>query len=162
MITMDPRHAKAWCSQPLSMIENYEEALKSEESWACHHRLEIDDNGCERYTRKELIDAGLYYKRPASELIYLPHSLHSRMHNEARKKRGNVYAAKGKDNPMHGRHHTDDARKNISINQRKQSRWVVEYGKTQGEISSLLGIGTKTLGKLFGSNELKEILYELV
>lgn len=73
-----------------------------------------------------------------------------------------AWKTKGERNGMFGKYHTDGAKVKMSINRRKRSRWVVEYGKTLGEISSLLKIGTKSTEKLFGSDELKEMLHGLV
>lgn len=74
-----------YCCEDISLIENYEEAKNSEELYDIHHRKE--DEG---YSRKELIDMGLYYDRPASELIFLSHSEHASHHLKGKKfgKRG--------------------------------------------------------------------------
>ena len=63
-------------------IENYEKAKKDNlKGWHCHHRLEThNSDGIRRevdITQKELIALGMYYNRPASELIFLPASEHS-------------------------------------------------------------------------------------
>ena len=71
------KNAKAYCSDDISLIENYNEAINSSEVWICHHRLGIDlGKG-----RDELIDMGLYFDRPASELQFLSRSEHIRLHN---------------------------------------------------------------------------------
>ena len=66
-----------YCKDDLSLIENYEEALNSPETWHCHHRLETDLNVSKQY----LIDHDLYLNRPASELIFLTPSEHSKLHS---------------------------------------------------------------------------------
>ena len=72
-----PKSVKEYCNEDISLIENYEEALKSDEIYDCHHRLELL-NG---YRSKEsLIKDNLYYNRPASELIFLRHSEHTKLH----------------------------------------------------------------------------------
>lgn len=43
--------------------------------WHCHHRLE--DEG---FSKEQLIQAGMYWNRPAKELILLTHKEHSRLH----------------------------------------------------------------------------------
>lgn len=69
---------KQFCCEDISLIENYEEALNSPDVWDCHHRLEIQ--GDKRFSRRELIEMKQYYERPASELIFLTHSDHTRLH----------------------------------------------------------------------------------
>lgn len=74
-----PKSVKEYCNEDISLIENYEEALNSNEIYDCHHKLELL-NG---YRSKEsLIDDGLYYNRPADELIFLKHSEHTKLHAE--------------------------------------------------------------------------------
>ena len=76
MICKDIRKIKRYCSEDLSLIENYQEAVNSPEKWDCHHRLEIDLNK----RAIELIELGLYWNRPASELIFLTHKEHCALH----------------------------------------------------------------------------------
>ena len=57
-------------------IENYDKAKKDNfKGWECHHRLETHTSDGERrlvdITKKELIALGMYYNRPAEELIFL-------------------------------------------------------------------------------------------
>ena len=70
-------------SESVSDIENYELAAKDDfQDWVIHHRLETRGFG---YTSEELISLGLYFKRPASELIYLKTTVHSQLHADYRK-----------------------------------------------------------------------------
>lgn len=74
------RELKQYCSEPLENIENYEKAIAdTEHVWDCHHRAEILP--CGVYTRQQLVKAGMYWNRPASELIFLLHGEHRRLHN---------------------------------------------------------------------------------
>ena len=77
---IDKYRVRTYCCEDISNIENYEIAIKSPNKWVCHHRLEIKDNGV-RVGYKELIKMGLYYKRPAKELIFLSSIEHGRLHN---------------------------------------------------------------------------------
>ena len=57
-------------------IENYDKAKKDNfKGWECHHRLETHTSDGERrlvdITQAELIALGMYYNRPAEELIFL-------------------------------------------------------------------------------------------
>lgn len=77
---MISKQAKYFCSEDLSKIENYEEAVSSPEKWHLHHRLELDQNGHRLNTRDELKEKGLYFHRPASELIFLKDKDHHKLH----------------------------------------------------------------------------------
>lgn len=68
-----------FCCENISSIENYEIAVQSEEQYDCHHRLEIKEDGSV-VSMKELIAQGLYYNRPASELIFLLRIDHKHLH----------------------------------------------------------------------------------
>ena len=73
--------AKSYCCEDLSLIENYALAVAdTTQTWDCHHRGEILP--CGRYEAKDLKKFGLYYKRPACELIFLPHDEHISLHRK--------------------------------------------------------------------------------
>lgn len=72
---------KQYCKD-YEKIENYEKAKKDNfEGWHCHHRLETHTPDGERRDvdigYKELKALGMYYNRPASELIFLTESEHN-------------------------------------------------------------------------------------
>lgn len=76
------KKVKRYCAEDISLIENYDKAITDQDrTWDCHHRLEVGKNG-EVISYKELIAHGLYYLRPASELIFLTKSEHRRLHCE--------------------------------------------------------------------------------
>ena len=102
---------KKYCSEDISLIENYYEAINSDEVWDCHHRLEIELNK----TPKELQKLNLYYNRPAKELIFLTHSEHSRLHRI-----GNQYTK--------GRHLTDEHKRILS---------KIHKGEKRGPVSEV-------------------------
>lgn len=81
-----------FCKDDMSLIENYEEAINSEEKYDCHHRLETELN----MSVKELKEKDLYYNRPASELIFLTHSEHAKLHHPKGKQICNEPWNKGK------------------------------------------------------------------
>ena len=104
-------------------IENYEKALADNfKGWHCHHRLETHNSDGERrdvdITQKKLIALGMYYHRPASELIFLPRSEHEAFRKgkprsaETRNKLST--ANKGEKNPMYGKHLSEEHKKQIS------------------------------------------------
>ena len=81
MISSDKWYLKKYCSEPLENIENYQEAMNDKEHmWECHHRAEILP--CGVYSCEELKKVGMYWKRPASELIFIRHDEHRRLHSQ--------------------------------------------------------------------------------
>lgn len=78
---------KRFCCEDIALIENYEKAMNdTETSYHCHHRLETHNldgtkkDKKERLALSQLVEMGLYYDRPASELIFLTPSEHSIVH----------------------------------------------------------------------------------
>lgn len=70
---------KAYCSEPLENIENYDKAIADKEHmWHCHHRLEVQ--GQFRNSKELLERCGMYWDRPANELIFLRMDEHRRLH----------------------------------------------------------------------------------
>lgn len=77
---------RRFCSEPLENIENYQYAVNdSEHMWECHHRLEIQ--GQFRNSVKLLKRCGMYWHRPASELIFLRHDVHRSLHHKGKQVR---------------------------------------------------------------------------
>lgn len=74
-------HTPFFAPGELSKIVNYKQAyLDGYKGWHLHHRLELNPDGTVYRTRDELIKAGLYYQRPATELIFLTDAEHSALH----------------------------------------------------------------------------------
>ena len=89
LVMISEKRAKRYCSEDISLIENYHQAIADEEKmWDIHHRRECDENGKTLFTKKQLIEMGLYLNRPASELIFVTRSMHSKLHREMCEKRG--------------------------------------------------------------------------
>ena len=64
---MISKNVHKYCSEDISKIENYEEAMAdTKRVWGLHHWLEAVS------TMKELQAEDLYYNRPAKELIFYP------------------------------------------------------------------------------------------
>lgn len=77
------KKAKLFCCEDISLIENYDKAMNDDNEetiWICHHRLGIELNK----SGEELEAMGLYWNRPASELLFLTTNEHTRLHNEKR------------------------------------------------------------------------------
>lgn len=72
------RRCSKYCCEPLDQIENYLVAVNDKERmWHCHHRLETEGA---KLSMRLLVKRGLYYKRPAAELIFLTPEDHQRVH----------------------------------------------------------------------------------
>lgn len=115
---------KKYCKEDVSLIENYENALADKDNiWDCHHRREITTS------KKELIEIGEYYNRPAIELIFLTHSEHTILHNKCEhhsdetKKKISV-ANKGKTTWMKGKHHSEESKRKISAVMKGKTPWI--------------------------------------
>ena len=72
-------------------IENYEAAKKDNfKNWEVHHRLETHNSDGERrlvdITRDELKALGMYWQRPAEELIFMKRSEHLFLHHKGKQK----------------------------------------------------------------------------
>ena len=73
---IDKKRAIKYCKNDISLIENYDKAIADNSRvWHCHHRRETI------FSRKDLIEIGEYYNRPACELIFLTKSEHMKLHN---------------------------------------------------------------------------------
>ena len=92
------KKVKKFCNEDISLIENCDKAINDEtQTWHCHHRKETDEG----LSAKKLIELGLYYGRPANELIFLTHGEHSSLHHSGKhlsdeEKRKRSEANKGK------------------------------------------------------------------
>lgn len=105
--------AKQYCNEDISLIENYNAMIAdSMQKWCCHHRREIDENK----SYKQLINEKLYYKRPATELIFMKDSDHKSLH------------MKGKQIAL-GRHQSEAAK--LKIREASKSRHHSEATKTK-------------------------------
>ena len=83
--------AKKYCSEEISLIENYHQAIADKEKmWEIHHRRESNDEGRTLFTGKQLIEMNLYYKRQAKELIFVTKSMHRKIHREIHEKAGKI------------------------------------------------------------------------
>lgn len=81
----------AYCiPEEIEQIENYELAKKDNfNGWHIHHRLECVETGAVvNSTKQDLIDWGIYFNRPADELIFLTKSEHIKLHNRKKNREG--------------------------------------------------------------------------
>lgn len=128
------KQLKLFCREDIALIENYDKAVAdNSQTWECHHRLEIQGNIL--MSVEDLIEQGLYYNRPACELIFLTKSEHRKLHADnqlpsARQK--NSIANSGSGNAMYGKHHTKEAKKKMSEAKKGNKIWL---GRTHTEES---------------------------
>ena len=111
IIMISERNAKKYCKGDISLIKNYEIAVNdTKQIWHCHHRGEILP--CGVYSPEDLEKFGLYWKRPACELIFMTISEHMKLH-----KIGKHHSDKTKEKLSKlriGKHHSEDTKKKIS------------------------------------------------
>ena len=70
---------RKYCCEDISQIENYDKAVNDKtQIWDVHHRGEILP--CGRFSPESLKKHGLYWNVPASQLIFLSHGEHMRLH----------------------------------------------------------------------------------
>lgn len=114
---------KHYCCEDFSNIEGYKEALENPNvEYHCHHRLEIQ--GDKILSVKELIDLGLYYNRPASELIILTKQEHLELHNKAYKgKRLSEDVRKKISEANKGKLLSEETKKKLSEAHKGKSSW---------------------------------------
>ena len=118
MISRVTRTLRRYCSEDLSRIENYQEAVNDKEhKWHCHHRLEVQ--GQFRNSKELLERCGMYWNRPASELIFLRADEHRILHNT-------------------GMHHSDETKRRIAEKQMGTSRGCPRGSETRRKISDSL------------------------
>ncbi len=141
---INEQKARRYCSEPIANIENYDKAVSSDDCWDCHHRLEITDAG--RVSVKELKQRDLYYHRPSSELIFIPHGEHTILHCKGVKRPDYVVEKQRKS--LTGHKHSDETKRRMSIAQRGK-----KMPKTFCENLSKLMKGNKnTLGRKWFTN----------
>lgn len=69
MIYLDSSYRR-FCRDSIERIENYDKAVEDKsKTWVLHHRLELTIEGQFALSRDDLISMGMYYHRPAFELI---------------------------------------------------------------------------------------------
>ena len=149
-------HWKRYCSEPLDNIENYQQALADNfEGWSIHHRLEIKQDGT-RVSAQELIDKGLYFGRPASELVFMKVCEHSSLHSTG--KHHSAETCKKIAEANKGKHHSAEARKKMSESH-KGKHLPAEHRKKLSE--SLSGEKNSFFGKHHSAETLRKLSMSL-
>ena len=126
---MELEYYKRYCKD-IEDVENYEKAKADKfKGWHIHHRLETHNSDGERrpvdIAAAELKALGMYYNRPASELIFLTTREHNAFNkgrpgpNKGKKFSEEVRikmreAKKGKPSNHKGKHHSEETKKKLS------------------------------------------------
>ncbi len=98
---INEKQARRYCGEDISKVENYEKAISDKtQTWHIHHRLGVQGQFVN--SKKLLKRCGMYYKRPASELIFLTKSEHMRLHKSDEK------------HPLFGKHRSEETKKKMS------------------------------------------------
>lgn len=105
-------------------IENYNEAVNdTEHMWDCHHRGEILP--CGTYSRNDLKKFDLYWNRPASELIFLRHDEHTRLHHKGKKNseetKRKMAEVKLGNKHMLGKHLSEETKRRLSEMRKREN-----------------------------------------
>ena len=87
---------KRYCKDRIELVQNFYQAeADGFEGWCIHHRMEIWSDGTIVY-RDDLKQKGLYWHRPAIELIFMKTADHMKLHNShkhTKKHNKNISAA---------------------------------------------------------------------
>ena len=147
---------KRYCSD-IENVENYEGAKKDNfKGWHCHHRLETHNSDGERrsvdITMEELKALGMYYHRPASELIFLTISEHNSLHHKgkhlsAEQKNRLSEANKGNKHAL-GYKHSEEIKKKISDARKDKPR----SEETRNKIRAAVKGNTNVRGRHWYNN----------
>lgn len=76
-----------FCREPISNIEGYDEYILNPKDYVIHHRLETHDKWGNKRNPDDYVPTwvlkrlGLYFYRPASELIFMRQDEHTTLHN---------------------------------------------------------------------------------
>ena len=134
------------CTQDPFLIENYYKAISdTTQTWCCHHRREISENKSEKQLKSE----GLYFQRPAEELMFLTRSDHMSLHKKGRhpsaETRAKMSAAlKGKHPSAESRQKMSDAHKGRLVSEETRQRMS---DAKKGKLSPNRGKAGTCLGK---------------
>ena len=88
---INEKMAKRYCSEDIDLIQNYQQAITDKtRTWDMHHRRECDANGRTLFTQNQLKEMGLYFNRPASELMFVTRAMHKKLHREQMRNSGKI------------------------------------------------------------------------
>ena len=115
-----------YCKEP-EKIENYDKAAADNfKNWVCHHRLETwTSDGFRREVdilSAELRALGIYYNRPADELIFLRKGEHRILHTKGKQK--SEETKKKMSESQKGKHFSEEHKMKISESNKGKNIWI--------------------------------------
>lgn len=117
MINKKINDLQVYCCDDISQIENYDKAINDNtQTWHCHHKLEIELHK----EAKELKEMGLYYNRPAEELIFLTQSEHKSLHGKNKTEKN----IQKQSNSLKGHIYPSSRNKKISESMQGKNNWI--------------------------------------
>ena len=123
---MDFKYYKRHYCSDVENVENFEKAKADNfKGWHCHHRLETHTSDGERrlvdISAAELQALGMYYNRPAEELIFLTRSEHSSLYKPSEETKKKISETlKGQPKSEETKKKMSDAKKNMSEETKKK------------------------------------------
>ena len=137
---IDKKRAIKYCKDDISLIENYDKAVVDKRRvWHCHHRRETI------FSRKDLIEIGEYYNRPACELIFLTPFEHIQLHQLG--KNVSAETCKKMSEAHKGKHHSAETCKKIA-EAHKGRQFSAETRKKLSEANKGKSLSVETRKKL--------------
>lgn len=139
---INEKYAKKYCKDDIRKIKNYEEAIKSDKMYDCHHILELTIDQDFAHSREDLKRLGMYWKRPYFELVFLESREHYLMHRVGKGRDNNIDVKSrntrikngsslgerngmyGKPSPFRGKKHTIDT---IELFKRKKKLYFENH-----------------------------------
>ena len=119
------KHNFEYFCKDYEKIENFEKAKKDDfKGWYCHHRLETHNSDGERrlvnISVAELQALGMYYNRPADELIFMKESEHKSLHSKGNQypkgKKQSEETKKKRSEALKGKPKSDETRRKMKGN----------------------------------------------
>ena len=153
---INEKQALKYCSEEISLIENYHQAISDQNRmWEIHHRIECDNEGRTLFTCKQLVEMNLYYNRPVSELMFVTRSMHWKLHREMCRKGGKnggkigikkmTFEQRSKGGKIGGKSPSKIEKESIPILQfTKDGRFIKEWPSMQ-EAGRQLGIAHQSI-----------------
>lgn len=114
---INEHYVKLYCKDDISLIENYDKAIADKtQTWQCHHRRETI------YSKKDLIEIGEYYDRPAIELIFLTKKEHKALHNTLffKGRKFSLERNHKMSESLKGKTHSEESKKRMSVAQKNK------------------------------------------
>lgn len=155
---MDLKYYKHYYCKDIEKVENFEKAKADNfKGWHCHHRLETHNSDGERrlvdISHNELKALGMYYNRPADELIFLT----SREHNAFKKGQQKSEETRKKlSEAKKGKRHSEEHKKKLS-EAHKGKHLSEEHKKKIGEANKGKQFSAETRNKMSEAHKGKKL-----